>query len=189
MYNATIISTVADDRNESAAILKYMSTSTRTITEVPRFLGVSMPGSIRYASTSPQPSFSTAFSLDLEYTDIYQGSLSENIVKLSRIAKLEKNWNGYGAMPIDVSLINMMTGLLPDLAVQPQLFPTACDTIQLEYEKPDGDYLEFTIGNNKISAYMMDVHGNEVYEESIDSIVKVNDLIKKFYGIHVYDVY
>ncbi|KJE25644.1 hypothetical protein LG52_3208 [Geobacillus kaustophilus] len=37
---------------------------------------------------------------------------------------------------------------------QPKLFPTARDSIQLEFEKENGDYLEFELFENKIDVFV-----------------------------------
>ena len=56
------------------------------------------------------------------------------MAKLDEISKLDSNWNGYGAEPISKEIIDKVAELLPNLNKQPEIFQTADDTIQLEYD-------------------------------------------------------
>lgn len=108
----------------------------------------------------------------------------KNLEKLDSFNSYEVNWNGNNASPISKELISMMKGLVITLSYQPEIFPTACDSIQFEYEKDDGAYLEFELFENKIiRIYSVDSKGLE--EESriaFDSGV-INEVVNKFYGI------
>lgn len=187
MYYTTTQNTVAYGRKGSATLLDYMLKSDSMESRLPILYGYSSNELTIYGNSISQQNNSTAISLSYEYSNIDLGLITDNTEKLSRISQLGNDWNGYGAMPIDVSIIKKVTELLPALAIQPQLFPTACDTIQFEYEKPNGDYLEFTVGNDMVSAYMMDPQGHEDYYYHVD-VNMINKLIRKFYGIHVYGV-
>lgn len=176
---------VSSNRYEFASSYNYIKSSDGMRTSKPKYQSDSIIQLTEYESTSFQKQLNTTMSIFVEYSAINQTSIKDNLDKLSRIAHLGNNWNGYGADPIDISIINEMEMLLPHLVVQPQIFPTACNSIQFEYEKPDGDYMEFTVSIDSISAYVMYENGCENYYEDIKSIHKINELIKKFYGIHV----
>lgn len=115
--------------------------------------------------------------------------LIKNMQKLQSIKELEKNWNGYDAEPISPQVIQITQRLLPDLYEQPEVFPTGRDTIQLEYEKTNGDYLEFEIAASEIMALRMDPYDNEhewVINHDGETIEEINKAVKEFYGVFVY---
>lgn len=104
-----------------------------------------------------------------------------NLEKLEQIALLQENWDGEGAKPFSSSLINKVREIILRLQNQPEMFPTACDSIQIEYDGIDGSYLEFEISEGEqIKVYAVDKDGNESnYCIKSDSIDKVVD---EFYG-------
>lgn len=76
-----------------------------------------------------------------------------NIDRLNKLAELENNWNGYGAKKFSNNLIERIKKIISILEVQPEIFPTGAQSIQLEYENKDS-YLEFEIyENGQIKAY------------------------------------
>ncbi len=72
---------------------------------------------------------------------------------LGEIAALKYNWNENGAEPFSSDLIEKCKNLLSYLIYTPFISPTACGSIQFEYEKDSGDYLEFEIFQDKIKVY------------------------------------
>lgn len=105
-----------------------------------------------------------------------------NLKKLDSFLLYKENWNGYGALPLSEKLISKMRGIIFALNYQPEVFPTACDSIQFEYEKEDGEYLEFELYDNGIiKTFKMDKYGNESTEEYDFDFSKVNEEISKFY--------
>lgn len=106
-----------------------------------------------------------------------------NMEKLDQMSRFDVNWNGYGAKPIAPSVIKKMRDLLPELHVQPEIFPTACNAIQFEYEKPDGDYLEFMISENEVSVFRMDPYGHESKHAISGTPEEINKVVRDFYGI------
>ena len=114
--------------------------------------------------------------------------LENNMEKLNRIAAYEKNWNGNDALPLPRNIIEKVKSLLPELYMQPQLFPTACDSIQIEYEKENGEYLEFQIFEDSISFFRIDVLGKETEGKIDGSKDEINKAVKEFYGIIEYRV-
>lgn len=94
--------------------------------------------------------------------------------KLEDILKLENNWNGNKAKRFSNDLINKCKKLLDNLDSEPFIAPCADGSVQFEWEKRNGQYLEFNIYENKIEMFRIYEKGKEV-EEIINS---ENDLIK-----------
>ena len=72
-------------------------------------------------------------------------TLKDNLEKLDKIAEFTADWNNNGAEPFSKRLIARVRRLLLQLHIQPFLAPTARHTIQIEYDRDDGAYLEFEI--------------------------------------------
>lgn len=106
-----------------------------------------------------------------------------NLKKLDQIEALEDNWNGNGARAFDKHLLVKAREIITSLERQPELFPTACDSIQIEYEKEDGSYLEIELSLTKQwKVFEINSTGKE-YTFSIPA--NMNSLIKAvddFYG-------
>ena len=86
------------------------------------------------------------------------------------------------AKSFDIKLIERIKMIISSLKYQPEIFPTACETIQLEYDHNNGAYLEFEIGNDdEIKVFSIDENGNEEsYNISDDK--EVCKVVDKFYG-------
>ena len=70
----------------------------------------------------------------------------ENAKKqLKTIQNLPDNWNNNGAEAFSVVLIGKCLRILNRLIFIPFISPTADDSIQFEWEKDNGEYLEFVI--------------------------------------------
>ena len=109
----------------------------------------------------------------MEFTNI------ENSNKLLEIQNLSDNWNGYQAKDFSDCLINKVRSIVSLLEHQPKLFPTGRDSIQLEYEKENGDYLEFEVFSNKV--IMLKLIGSDEVEKEIDE-TQIPQIIYEFYG-------
>lgn len=104
-----------------------------------------------------------------------------NIKNLNIASKLEFNWNDNGALPFPKGLIDKCKNILVDIIIQPKLFPTANQSIQMEYEKENGDYLEFEIYEDTIEVFIAYEDGREL-EKSIPCDVKyINKEVREFY--------
>jgi hypothetical protein len=103
--------------------------------------------------------------------------IEENQKKISQLRSLLHNWNGYGAKPFSTILLDKIETLLPNLTVQPKIFPTGRESIQFEFEKTNGDYLEFEIFEDSIN-YLLIRDGIEIEETLKES--EINKLIKDF---------
>lgn len=112
---------------------------------------------------------------------VYSPALIANLRKLDEIQSLPKNWNGNGAPKISRSLINKTKALIINLENQPQLFPTANDSIQIEYEGKDGSYLEFQISKKKkIEFFRIDRQGVETTGFIPYSSYTVRKMVEEF---------
>ena len=103
--------------------------------------------------------------------------------KLEQIAKLEEEWDGDGARAFSAVLIRTVREIIVNLDKQPEIFPTACETIQIEYDYEDGSYLEIEISDDDVAkVFLVDCNGEEslsVVEACSQEICKV---VNSFYG-------
>lgn len=96
---------------------------------------------------------------------------------------LEYNWNGYGAEPIPEQLIVRTEHLLQNLSELPDVFPTANKSIQIEYEKANGEYLEFEMfEDNRVHMFQINSDGTEYNEEFQFDSQKIDKCVGEFYG-------
>ena len=108
---------------------------------------------------------------------------SNNLEKLREIAAMPDNWNDNGASAFDHGLICLIEDIILALDHQPEVFPTACDSIQIEYEKDNGEYLELEVfSKEKISVYREHEDGSEETYVTIYDKEKINRLVNEFYG-------
>ena len=70
------------------------------------------------------------------------GRLVRNIKKLNKIASLETGWNGDDANSFSDSFLNRVRAILLSIENQPEIFPTAADSIQMEFDGKKNSYLE-----------------------------------------------
>ena len=96
---------------------------------------------------------------------------------------LEYNWNGYGAEPIPEKLIVCTENLLQNLSELPDVFPTANKSIQIEYEKANGEYLEFEMfEDDRVHMFRINSDGTEYNEEFQFDFQKIDRYVREFYG-------
>lgn len=109
--------------------------------------------------------------------------LKKNLETLKIIEKLKKNWNGNNAEPISQKIIDVVRGLICILGdKQPDIFPTACDSLQIEYEKNNGEYLEFEfLNNNVVKWFSIDRSSKETYGEFEYDINTIKGMVDDFY--------
>lgn len=114
---------------------------------------------------------------------VFSPELRKSILKLDEIKSLKKNWNGNNAKPIPNKIINKAKALVINLNRQPQIFPTANDSIQIEYDGDNNSYLELQITKkNILSYYKIDRSGKESMGEIPGSSFSLNELVEEFYG-------
>ena len=116
-------------------------------------------------------------------------SLQSNINKLNSFRDLPDNWNGIGGEKIDNDVINTSLSIIPLLSHQPHVFPTGRGSVQLEYEKKNGDYLEFEIFKDKQIEMFLSISDTEISKEiKLDEIVKyVNEFFDMEVGVRYND--
>jgi len=108
----------------------------------------------------------------------------KNINTILSFKELETNWNGNNAPSFSEKIIRRALDFinLTSLKYQPSVFPTAEESIQLEYNKSNGNYLEIEIFEDNYSLYL-DVNDdkNEFTTNSKDEILKkINDFHSRF---------
>ena len=107
--------------------------------------------------------------------------LDKNILKVESFRNLTAGWNGSEVLPFKNSLLLSILHLLPNLKFQPKIFPTGRQSIQFEYEKPNGDYLEFEIFENTVM-YLSVVNDTEIEKEIKFDVGIFNELIDAFHA-------
>lgn len=110
----------------------------------------------------------------------YQIEKMHLINKLESFKNLKPGWNGYSASSIDSDVVDESKRILWQLQGLPDVFPTARNSVQIEYENYDnGNYLELEVGQREIVGFYMDT-GNDTEEEfQLDNIHQVNKLINR----------
>ena len=112
-------------------------------------------------------------------------AMERNLEKVKRFRKLDQaGWNGYGADPIERSLIYYAEHLIRSLGwLQPEVFPVPNGSIQLEYEKPDGSYLEFEVPRSGRIGYLcIDADGHSEENTIARNVNVMLEKVRAFYG-------
>ena len=114
-------------------------------------------------------------------TYLYGKDKITNLKRLSEIEKLPDNWNKNGADRIPEEIIKTVRKLLMTLEFQPEIFPTACDAVQLEWENKKDEYLEMEILEDSINIFQIDSEGGEQQRTiSYDETV-IKKIVRDFY--------
>jgi len=86
---------------------------------------------------------------------------------IEEFSKLEKNWDGYGALPVTAESRLFAQGFLavaPTVMLSPEISPTSNGTIGLEWQSREGEaYLE--IGRTRYSGHIQPRNGTTIYIE------------------------
>lgn len=94
--------------------------------------------------------------------EVLNHAQQENLRKLEQISLLADNWDGNEAKAFDKQLVAKVKDLIGALGVQPEIFPLSYGSIQMEYTKEDGSYLEFEINlNDTWDAFELNENGEE----------------------------
>lgn len=91
--------------------------------------------------------------------------LKLNKLKLNTFKSFSRGWDNYDGIEIDEKTINIVNGLLSELTFQPQIFPTARGTIQVEKYFSDTVFYEIEIDKDEIDAYI--VNGEKEFEDNL----------------------
>ncbi|MBQ2406870.1 MAG: hypothetical protein II312_09435 [Lachnospiraceae bacterium] len=107
----------------------------------------------------------------------------ENLKKIETIALLQDDWNANGAKAFSASLITKVRNLIMFLKIQPEVFPTACESLQLEYDKADGSHMEIELTESEeAEVFVVDNKGCESIINISASIESINKVVSDFYG-------
>lgn len=105
-----------------------------------------------------------------------------NLRKIDDIARLPNNWNGNGATSFSNQLIDKIRQIVVSLKRQPEIFPTGCNSIQIEYDGPKNSYLEIEIKDEDIaSVFKINQVGNESNFEINSNPSEINKIVDEFY--------
>lgn len=108
-------------------------------------------------------------------------TLNECYKQLEEIAKLPPNWNENNADNFPASLINKAKHILGNLIYEPSVYPTARNSIQMEYEN-NLIYFEIEIFTNKIEGFSINLDsGKEQYYE-FKNTNEINMTLKLLFG-------
>ena len=67
--------------------------------------------------------------------------------------------------------------------IQPQIFPTALETIQFEYDNARRDHMEIEIGDAETAeVFCVTYDGQEHFEDIPATIDSINERVGMFYG-------
>ena len=102
----------------------------------------------------------------------------KNLTKLHEYSQLEENWDLEGAKPFAKELINLAWEIILKVGIQPEVFPTMRESIQLEYEKDNGDYLEFEIYEDRIEIFEIISENEKEYKISVTD--DINEIVNEF---------
>ncbi len=106
-----------------------------------------------------------------------------NLEKLNTISNLRDNWNGNQAPALPKAVIAKVSAFLDKLIIQPEIFPTACCTIQLEYDNSRRDHMEIEIGTEDTAeVFIVNFDGSEVIESIPATADAINERAGAFYG-------
>ena len=77
-------------------------------------------------------------------------------------------------------IVNKVRSIILKLEQQPHVFPTGNESIQMEYEKDNGDYLEFELfEDEKLKMFFLSASGR--IKTDYVSLDHINEIIKDFY--------
>ncbi len=178
----TIIQLAVADFKPSTTVINTLlpySKSSMTIFEQPVFVSNISPSHVLNISMNDYNCITNSKTGDI---NLEETKMKRNLNKLDAFYHLSDNWNGNGAAPLPSCIIENMKDIIMSLKHQPDIFPTACDSIQFEYEKGSGEYLEFELSeNNTLKVFEIDKLGNENQYFIKPDALNINEVVNKFY--------
>lgn len=117
----------------------------------------------------------------------YSIKKNDNIKRLKDIEKLKYNWNNNEADPINKEICYNILNIINEVIIQPKIFPTANDSIQLEYYdiSDSNKYLEFEIFKKYIKVYHISSNREEnTFTINNINTRQINNIIMDFYEIN-----
>lgn len=117
----------------------------------------------------------------LEGPTVMSSEKDNSLQVIKQIEQLPDNWNGYGAAAFSKDLLDTVRRLVLTLPVQPAIFPTARDSVQLEYENQDQDYLEFELfADGRVKQFSCSSTGQTETRQIAPEAV--GEAVREFYG-------
>ena len=173
--NTSSLSTFAS----TMALVLAISTSSTTMTsDIYRGEGKSLS----IANTTIKNSESDWLNPNYSIGTFISGALQNNLKKIDAISNLKTNWNGNGANAFKTELIDKIRRIISALYIQPDIFPTPADSIQLEYDGPDDSYLEIEIrGMETAEVYRINRDKTEDFFGVSSTADSLNKLVIAFY--------
>jgi hypothetical protein len=104
-----------------------------------------------------------------------ENELQYNLGILDSFLNLKRNWNGNGAVKFTESHIDLVKSLIKTLSYQPEVFPTARESVLLEYDNDKGEFLSFEIRKNG----RIDMFGTYNDGKTVDVKINKEDIIEK----------
>ncbi len=108
---------------------------------------------------------------------------ADNLKKLKMIKGLKDGWNGNDAPAFSDLVIDNVCGIIEKIDIQPEVFPTALGSIQLEYDNSRRDHMEIEINDSDLAEIFIVKYSGEEYFESIAATSEeINKRVGEFYG-------
>ena len=107
-------------------------------------------------------------------------TIQQNLNIIKNIQNFKENWNGYDSKKIPKEVCDFSAYIIKNLGnYQPKVFPTGRESIQFEYEKENGEYLEFEIYSSKRIEMFRILENKEEIEKNID-LDQLEEIVKEF---------
>lgn len=104
-----------------------------------------------------------------------ENELQYSLGILDSFLNLKPNWNCYGAVGFTEIHMDMVKSLVRSLPYQPKIFPTARESVLLEYNKDNGEFISFEIRKNG----RIDMFGTYNDGKTIEVKINKEDVIEK----------
>ncbi len=110
-----------------------------------------------------------------------KNNLTSNLQKLDLFANLKPGWDGHNAPSIPSEVIRKTRELIGELSQQPELFPTALKTIQLEYNNSQNDHMEIEVSDSSTAQlFIVAQSGDEAVETIPFDVHSISERISQF---------
>ncbi len=121
---------------------------------------------------------------DIAYKSSSKDSVkADNLNKLALIQGLKAGWNGNDAPAFKGSVIKKVRNIVEMISIQPEVFPTALGSIQLEYDNSRRDHMEIEINDSDMAEiFIVRYSGEEAFELIPATSEAINKKVGEFYG-------
>ncbi len=116
--------------------------------------------------------------VSLSIDDYYNHAINAPVFK--NIILLDNDWNGYGAQKFDKDFVDSVRELVYTLNRVPKIFPTGRNSIQLEYKRENGNYIEFEIFPDNTVSVLTEKNGKE--NELDIQVEQLRETLDNFYA-------